>query len=870
MRTNFRIQELIYALRIRFRALTCFALSVVVCLLLVGCDEDLEVNPDRRECEGWTVGQEFTGILGQDFRPVRIYTFTRKSPNPQTYTIRTDEDLATVCQKANVAFGQKASELRALESSPERAVAQAITPAAFVAFNQAANDIQFPDLDGDGQKDIVLVFDGENAVTIVRAAGTNLLAPVKFPTGINPLVVRAGDVNGDGKVDLITANMGAPTGSDYSGGDVSLLLGNGNGTFQPAISIAAGEVPRDVGLGDFNEDGKLDLVIADNPSSASHQLLLRLGNGDGTFHPTTVIDTQTADSLAVVQLNGDIDNHEDLVTNGSILLGRGDGTFAPATLLPLTFNMTLNVVKVGDLNSDGKPDVIVGSFGNEVIGVFLGNGDGTLREAHIYPVNGSPENIEIGDLDNDGRIDIAGSNSSVGSTRLFGNVDGTFQAAELYAAVPSATGRQGASGAVVADFTGDGVPDIVVANGGYFQGSLNDPLFTEPTAVLMKGLGAGKFAAAAPIPKQAGSRVIAGDWNGDGKQDLAFTGDGVVKPQLFTALGKGDGTFSPQARIDLPGGRRSGENFITSAFLNGDAAADLLVANFGNGDLSIFLGDGKGAFAAQPSVPIGVGPNGIALGDLNKDGKLDLVITYLGRLGFLEGGVKVALGNGDGTFQAIQTVQANVGPDGVAMADFNGDGKLDLAISLELRSYDWDVEILLGNGDGTFGAPLTLGLIEDLISGVVVADVDLDGKPDLAVTSGGGRVLGYRGKGDGTFERALSAVTGGGQMQAADLDRNDLPDLVSSLGDGFVAVYRNPLADASLVRPALRFLRAAGALDLTWPGVFKGFSLKEADTLSPPVIWKASTNAVNLSDDQFHTIIETMRKSRFFRLEKTP
>ena len=105
-------------------------------------------------------------------------------------------------------------------------------------------------------------------------------------------------------------------------------------------------------------------------------------------------------------------------------------------------------------------------------------------------------------------------------------------------------------------------------------------------------------------------------------------------------------------------------------------------------------------------------------------------------------------------------------------------------------------------------------------------------------------------------------------MVVADLDRDGLPDMVSPLGNGFVAVLRNPVVDVGLVRPALNLLRSAKMLELSWPGVFKSFSLKEADNLSSPVLWKASTNAVKLVNDQYRAVIESMKESRFFRLEK--
>ncbi len=845
-----RIRDRICSLRKRFGSSVSL---ILIALVTLGSDCDLPTA-----CSNWDVESKPVKEIQPDgsVKEVETWFLRRKSGGGRTYFKKrkpeeTEHDLCVLANEAR-------ANAKPVGGSRERAATQAEP---FSVFDQYASDILIRDLDGDGNDDIILAFEGADTLTVVRTVRTNFLPAVKFPAGINPVVIRAADINRDGKLDLLTANFGTLTGNDYVGGDVSLLLGNGDGTFQTPISVAAGKVPRDLGIGDFNEDGKLDLVIADTPYTSGHQLLLRLGNGDGTFQPATVIETQNADSLAVVDLNPAVDDHDDIVTNGSILLGRGDGTFAPAVDLPLGLDIKLDVVKVGDLNGDSKPDVIVASSQSQVVSIFLGKGDGTLRPPHHYPLDGPAGKIEIKNLNGDGVVDILVSNGESGGARLIGNGDGTFQAPELYASVLNVSANRGAYDAVVADFTGDGVPDIVVVNGFYSDGG----------AVLLKGLGSGRFAPAVPIPGPAGTRVTAGDWNGDTRQDLAFTldGDGVAKPRLIIALGNGDGTFAPSTSFDLSGGRALAQFFCATAFVNADKAPDFLVANPANGDVAVFLGDGKGGFGAQPSVPIGVSPNGIVSGDLNGDGKLDMVVTYQGKINAFDGGVKVALGNGDGTFRTPQTLRSNVAPNSIAMADFNGDGKLDFAIALEVHQFDWDVEIFLGNGDGTFAAPKALGLTEDLISGVVVADVDLDGKPDLAVSEGSSRVLGFRGNGDGTFERALSAVKGGlrgGQMLATDLDLDGLPDMACALGNGFVSVYRNPLADAG---PSLSILRAVGKIELTWPSIFKGFSLKEADSLSNPILWQAPTNAVNLVNDRFHAVIETLKKARFFRLEKS-
>lgn len=136
-------------------------------------------------------------------------------------------------------------------------------------------------------------------------------------------------------------------------------------------------------------------------------------------------------------------------------------------------------------------------------------------------------------------------------------------------------------------------------------------------------------------------------------------------------------------------------DFLAKALVDAGGTLDLLVAITGTGDVSVFLGDGQGGFAAQTAPPIGVRPNGIVTGDLNADGKLDLAVIHLGDFGGVNGGLKIALGNGDGTFGAAQTVRANVEPDSIAITDFNLDGKLDLAVSLQARQFDSDPRLVM-------------------------------------------------------------------------------------------------------------------------------------------------------------------------------
>lgn len=152
-------------------------------------------------------------------------------------------------------------------------------------------------------------------------------------------------------------------------------------------------------------------------------------------------------------------------------------------------------------------------------------------------------------------------------------------------------------------------------------------------------------------------------------------------------LGNGDGAFGTPTNVTLSGSDAFAD-FLAATFVNADSIPDLLVANTGAGNVSVFLGDGNGGFTAQSTVPTGTLPNGLATGDLNGDGKLDLAVANLGGFVGLNGRLQIVLGNGDGTFQAPQAVRTSVQVDSVVIADFNLDGKADLAVVVEALEFD--------------------------------------------------------------------------------------------------------------------------------------------------------------------------------------
>src|SRR6266567_1529762 len=280
-----------------------------------------------------------------------------------------------------------------------------------------------------------------------------------------PSGIAVGDFNGDGKLDLAVVNFG-----DWN---IYVLLGNGDGTFQAARSVyfaSGGGFPWYVVTADFNGDGKLDLAVS---NYGGNSLSVLLGNGGGTFLPPLVTPVGPNPwYFAVGDFNGDgkldlaVDDYGcPLDCNSSpsnavtVLLGNGDGTFLPAPSLTVG-NGPAGVV-VGDFNGDGKPDLAVANLNDNTLSVLLGNGDGTFQAPHTFADPGMthPYFVAIGDFNRDGKQDLVVTNHLFATVSvLLGNGDGTFQAAQDFAVDNDPVY------VTVNDFNGDAAPDLAVAN----------------------------------------------------------------------------------------------------------------------------------------------------------------------------------------------------------------------------------------------------------------------------------------------------------------------------------------------------------------------------------------------------------------------
>jgi hypothetical protein len=557
--------------------------------------------------------------------------------------------------------------------------------------------------------------------------------------------LTAADFNGDGKLDLAISDENAQT--------VSILLGNGDGTFQTHVDYAVGNDPTGIVAADFNGDGKIDLAVSNfNDSTVS----ILLGNGDGSFKVQALASVGTGpNSLASGDFNGD--GKVDLITsNGggtaTVLLSRGDGTF---NRVDSQSGADSPALAVGDFDRDGKLDTVVASQRTQQVILLKGNGDGSFQTPVII-LSGSLSPIAYtfalaADFNHDSKLDLALG----GAWILLGRGDGTFQSPVL-----SPPGADTASLAA-ADFNGDGEIDLVATDSNL--GSVDALLGTGNGT--FGGIGTVTLAQTVYGPDAA----VAADFNGDGKLDLAVAETNFPNGQVSVELGRGNGTFAKPITSPLIAQGTNNQDLMLTGDFNGDGKPDLvLLDDYGNG-FEVLLGNGDGTF--QSPVDTVINTVTFAVGDFNGDGKTDLVVTT--NSGF-QAILNIYLSNGNGTFRLIAQYTENNGSPTVA--DVNQDGKLDLVIA----GFSSPLQVLLGNGDGTFQSPIS-GPSALYSGGLVIGDFNGDGKPDVAVGTYDGIAF-LAGNGDGTFQNPLysnSTLEFSGRMHAGDFSGDGRLDLVT-------------------------------------------------------------------------------------------
>jgi len=399
--------------------------------------------------------------------------------------------------------------------------------------------------------------------------------------GGDPHIVAVGDFNGDGFPDLAVANANDNT--------ISVLLGNGHGGFTPAPGspISVGTGPLSVAAGDFSNNGILDLAVA---NFTGNDVTILLGNGDGTFTPASgspITDGSVSggepSSIVVGDFNRDgnldlaIANYDDNTV--SVLLGEGNGTFTPAPGSPISVGSEPYALATGDFTGNGKTDLAVANFGDNTVSVLLGNGSGGFTAAPGSPISvgSQPTSIAVGDFNGDVKPDLAVTNSNSNNVSvLLGNGDGSFTAAS---GSPISVGSD-PSAVVAADFNGDGKQDLAVSG------------FDSNNVSLLLGNGDGTFTPASDSPLAVGkgpAAVAVGDFNGDGKSDLVVSNstDNTLSVLLdgspTSAASLPTGTLGVNVSASLPG------SIVAGVKLKGSATVTVSAPKAINGPVTVTL-----------------------------------------------------------------------------------------------------------------------------------------------------------------------------------------------------------------------------------------------------------------------------------------
>ena len=695
------------------------------------------------------------------------------------------------------------------------------------------------DLNGDGIPDLfVKDYFGTYDVLLGKGDGTFTVLGSPFGPYSETGTFIVGDFNNDGIPDVAAINA-----VEYaSTGNITIFLGNGDGTFTVAgSSPALGYNPTAIATADMNGDGNADLIVVEQGSSTSSdgQVVIFLGKGDGTFTKESSIASvaSTASSIIPAYLNSD--GNIDLVLTGvgqtgiTILLGKGDGTF---TTVAGPGQPGESMAAVTDVNNDGIPDLVFPAASTSDLTVFLGNGDGTFTEAPSSPnVNLKIGNFVIADFNQDGVPDIVYANTNTTTAGvLFGNGDGTFVQSPATLTYP----YDFSGNLVVADFNGDGWPDVLTEDGN--SRTVIDSL-THPTET------AGASAAIAlSVP---GKHLVDASYAGSTRYSSSVSGTvqlwgvppATTATLSVTVSGVSTSSVKPGTVVTLTAEVKAGGVPLTGGQVNFcDASSEYCTGANLLGTASV-TGKGAAVFKFTPSAgtytfKAEFVPDGLDKASTSNVVKLTVgpaaaphytATTTLASMGYpgdysltatLEGFGGTAAPTGDVSFldtsykntvlakAPLSAATPGIGwrmgqtpafgstyPLAEVTADFNGDGIPDLALLWNSDPYGGpcSVTIFIGKGDGTFTTGTTIQVTGVLTySTMVVSDINGDDKTDLAILGAGSNtsfVTTLLSNGNGTFAAPKTStvfnqgVVGGdevpGSVVAADFNGDGKMDL---------------------------------------------------------------------------------------------
>jgi hypothetical protein len=718
-----------------------------------------------------------------------------------------------------------------------------------VAYTSVSNTwgIVAADFNGDSKLDVAVsngnyLMTTGNTVSVFLGNGDGtFVAPQTFSVGTGNVVpqgLAAADFDGDGDADLAVAAYGVVGG----GSTVRLLYGNGAGGFSAPITFPAGEGPYKLAVGDLNSDGRPDLVAAVRDLGIA---ILRNENGTGFSAPVVHEAAPNSQARFPSVALGDVEGDGDLDVfapglpaneRGRILVYRNDGTGALTQSGHASFTAYTASpwdIAAADLNGDGRVDLIGAHHSGRVsdgVVVALNDGSGNFgvgpfAEGIKYLGGQGTYAVAAADMDGDGAKDVLTTDDySMAVTVRFNNGAG------LFPIIPYDLTGAAERWSDAADIDGDRDLDLFTSGA---QGSV------------LRNDGTGRFGnrQIIAIAFELVNRGVFRDLNGDNKPDLLFNNNPVNSApyDFFYALNNGNGTFGALTRVPV-GSCGWGE--IDAIDLDNDGDLDVVdmealgAPGCDTGRFWVALNNGNGTFGAPyPVGPLPFRPDDVSAADYNEDGNLDLAMTAGGAYGY-DTVVMVVLGNGNGTFQPVTQYTVARGPADILAAHLDADGHLDLAVTS--RGYDdgafyvgeEKLTTLFGTGTGSFNritiqyAPFSPDL--QVPGGIQAGDLDADGDLDLMTSGGASNDISiYYNNGAGlfTFPYRLGAIHDADDPYYADFTGDGVPDLAVMASvpppiptsDRGVAVLRG----LSTLRPLSAVSRkvhgAAGPFDLSLP-----------------------------------------------------
>ena len=612
------------------------------------------------------------------------------------------------------------------------------------------------DINGDGKLDLILTNFGGNTVSVLLnttapgATTPSFAARQTFATGTNPFSVAVADVNGDGKPDLIV------TATNINSNSVSVLLNTtASGATTPSFAaqqtFATGSNNQSVTVAEINGDGKPDLIVANFYDDTVSVLLNTTAPGATTpSFATQQIFTTGPSPRSATAADVNNDGKPDLIVANSdgntvsVLLNTTvPGATTPSFAAQQTFATGDKpvFVTVGDMNGDGKPDLIVANDNGNTVSVQLnstapGAATPSYTAQQTFATGSDPQSVTTADVNGDGKPDliVANTNSNIVSVLLDTTAPGA--ATPSFAAQQTFATGSAPQSVTVADINGDGKPDLIVANAG--DNAVSVLLNTTAPGATTPNFATEQTFATGSAPQS----VTVADVNGDGKPDLIVVnanGNTVSVLLNITAPGATTPSFATQQTFATGVGPQS----VTVANVNGDGKPDLIVANFNDNTISVLLnttvpGATTPSFATQGTFAAGSGPISITAAEINGDGKPDLIVANRN-----DNTVSVLLNTtapsaATPSFDTQHTFATGSSPRFVTAAEINGDGKPDLIVA----NYNDNTISVLFNTTAAGATTPSFATQQTFATGVgpvsvTVANLNGDGKPDLIVANFG-------------------------------------------------------------------------------------------------------------------------------------